>query len=125
MDTGDGRERESDEHPQTTAPAAGGLAAALHAARTKNGLTQEQLAARLGVSQTTVSFWERGLDLPRVEHIIALAVELPTIVQSLPERERELLKRLMRIERQVFHGRCACAGCTCQPGSRGGPPADP
>jgi hypothetical protein len=77
---------------------------------------------RLGVSQTTVSFWERGVDLPRVEHIITLAVELPTIVESLPERERDLLKRLLRIEREVFHGRCACAGCACQAEGASHPP---
>jgi len=36
-------------------------------ARRHAGLTQAQLAARLGTRQSAVSNWERGLDVPRVD----------------------------------------------------------
>ena len=82
-------------------------------------MTQEELAARVGVSQGTVSFWERGLETPTVEHLILLALELPAILEDFGEREREMLRRLVRLERELFAGRCACAGCSCGPQTSG------
>jgi transcriptional regulator with XRE-family HTH domain len=95
---------------------------AIRRARTQRGLTQEELAARIGVSQGTISFWESGSETPRVEHLVALTLDLPEIVDSFTGRERELLQRLLRVERELFAGRCACKGCTCEP-TRFAPPA--
>ncbi len=95
----------------------GSLSQAIRAARTQRSLTQGELAARLGVSQGTISFWESGNETPRVEHLIALALELPEIINGFGGRERELLQRAVRIERDLFAGRCACKGCACQPAS--------
>ena len=92
------------------------IALALRAARAKSGLTQSELAARLGVSQSAVSFWESGAETPSIDRLVALAAELPDVVEGLDERERELLRRLLRLERQLFDGRCACPGCSCQSG---------
>jgi transcriptional regulator with XRE-family HTH domain len=89
------------------------LAHAIRAARTIEGLTQGELAARIGVSQSAVSFWENGAETPKIEHLILLALELPAIVESFDGRERDLLERVLRLERTLFTGRCACAGCTC------------
>jgi transcriptional regulator with XRE-family HTH domain len=36
-------------------------------ARRLAGLTQSELASRLGTTQSVVSRWERGLDVPRVD----------------------------------------------------------
>ncbi len=91
------------------------LSRTIRAARLERRLTQKELAARLGVSQGTVSFWESGLETPTVEHLILLALELPAIVENFHGRERELLQRVVRLERKLFAGRCACAGCSCQP----------
>ncbi len=91
------------------------LPRAIRTARTKRELTQGELAARIGVSQGTISFWESGTETPRVEHLIALTLELPEIIDSFAGRERELLQRVLRIERELFAGRCACKGCTCEP----------
>jgi len=91
------------------------LSGAIRTARTQRELTQGELAARIGVSQGTISFWESGSETPRVEHLVALTLELPEIVDSFTGRERELLQRLLRIERELFAGRCACKGCTCEP----------
>lgn len=86
---------------------------AIRLARSERGLTQGELATRLGVSQSTISFWENGAEAPTVEHLIILALELPQIVDSFEGRERDLLQRVLRLERNLFAGRCACAGCSC------------
>lgn len=91
------------------------LSEVIRTARLERQLTQEQLAAWVGVSQGTISFWERGIEIPTVEHLILLALELPAIVEDFDGRERELLQRVVRLERELFAGRCACAGCSCQP----------
>ncbi|MCQ4949559.1 helix-turn-helix domain-containing protein [Bittarella massiliensis (ex Durand et al. 2017)] len=49
------------------------LADQLTALRRDAGLSQEELAARLGVSRPAVSRWERGAALPGVENLTALA----------------------------------------------------
>lgn len=89
------------------------LAQAIREARSAQGLTQGELAARIGVSQGAVSFWENGAETPKIEHVIALALELPEILGSFEGRERQLLARVLRLERGLFTGRCACAGCAC------------
>jgi transcriptional regulator with XRE-family HTH domain len=86
---------------------------AIRAARNERGLTQGELAARVGVSQGTISFWENGTETPTVEHLIVLALELPEIIDSFDGRERDLLRRVLRLEREIFRGRCACVGCQC------------
>ncbi len=91
------------------------LSLAIRNARRERRLTQEELAALVGVSQGTISFWERGLETPTVEHLILLALELPPIVESFGGHEQELLRRVVRLERELFAGRCACAGCSCRP----------
>lgn len=90
------------------------LAPSIRAARLERQLTQEELAAKIGVTQGTISFWERGSEAPTVEHLILLALELPALIESFDGRERELLQRVLRLERELFAGRCACAGCSCQ-----------
>lgn len=41
--------------------------------RKKNGLTQEQLAEKIGVSRQTVANWEKGENTPDISKCIALA----------------------------------------------------
>lgn len=72
------------------------------------------MAERLEVSQTTVSFWESGTESPRIHNLIALAAELPGILDSLGPRELELLRKAVQLERRLFMGRCGCPGCSCQ-----------
>ena len=90
------------------------LPLAIRAARKERGLTQGELAARLGVNQSTISFWENGTESPTVEHVIVLALELPQVIESFEGRERDLLQRVIRLERGLFAGHCACVGCSCE-----------
>ena len=53
--------------------------------REKSGITQQQLAAILGVSQSTVAMWETNNSLPRTE-------KLPEIAKALGCTIDELLK---------------------------------
>ena len=51
--------------------------------RKQNGLTQEQIAEKLGVSRQTIAKWERGECLPDLENVIALADIYEVTVDSL------------------------------------------
>jgi transcriptional regulator with XRE-family HTH domain len=88
------------------------LPQAIRAARLAHGLTQEACAARVGVSQGTMSFWENGTETPTIEHLIILALELPEITESFAGRERGFLQQVLRLEHGLFAGHCARPGCT-------------
>ena len=49
------------------------IAAALATARKNAGFTQTEAARRLGVDQSSVSFWESGKKLPRASTLVKLA----------------------------------------------------
>ncbi len=84
---------------------------ALRRARRDEGWKQETLATNLGVTQATVSYWERGVQYPNFEHLARLAAQIPRILNFIHEEELVLLRRLMRAEREAFAGGCACHGC--------------
>lgn len=65
--------------------------ALIRSLRMERGLTQRELAARLGVSDKAVSKWERGLGCPDVSLLTAISQELGVGLDSmlgggLPER---------------------------------------
>lgn len=41
--------------------------------RTESGLSQQQLAKLVGVSQKAIDFWEKGINEPKASYIIALS----------------------------------------------------
>lgn len=47
------------------------------------GITQRELAARLGIHSNTISEWERGLTCPAAEPLLRLAKILCTLAESL------------------------------------------
>ena len=51
--------------------------------RKSKGISQEELAIKLGVVRQTVSKWEKGLSVPDSEMLIRLAEELDTTVNVL------------------------------------------
>lgn len=89
-------------------------------AREANGLTQEQLAERIGLSSTHVSVIERGVKAPRLETFIAItnalhvtsdallldvldhslqitANELSEQIKKLPTKEQRKILRAVRV----------------------------
>jgi transcriptional regulator with XRE-family HTH domain len=89
------------------------LPKAIYGARQRREWTQAELAERLGVSQGTISFWERGVETPSLEHQVRLVTILPEILDGLAEQETGLLARLYHLERVVSSGKCLCHGCGC------------
>jgi WD40 repeat protein/transcriptional regulator with XRE-family HTH domain len=68
--------------------------------RTTLGLTQGDLAERLGISMRTVSGWEAGSNYPKAEHLkafIALCMQRKAFP---PEREEEQIRALWRAAHQ-------------------------
>lgn len=55
----------------------------IKALRKAAGMTQEQLAERLGVGRTTVTMWETSDTLPQTRMLIALADALGCTVEDL------------------------------------------
>ena len=56
--------------------------------RREQGLTQEQLAQRLGVSQRTVSRWETGRNMPDISMLTALCAQLDITVAEMLAGQR-------------------------------------
>lgn len=56
-------------------------------ARKKAGLTQKELAEKLGVDQSAVSFWETGKRAPRGGRLLRLADVLNCTIDELFGRE--------------------------------------
>lgn len=52
------------------------LSERIRAWRESNGLSQSQLARRIGVQPSTVSYWESGTNLPSAKHLEMLAAAL-------------------------------------------------
>ena len=55
--------------------------------REKKGITQQELAAVLGVVQSTVAMWESNKSLPRVDTLKAIAKALGCTIDELLETE--------------------------------------
>ena len=51
--------------------------------RIKHGLTQEQLAEKIGVSRQSVSKWEQGISDPSTSNLFALAKLFGVSVEEL------------------------------------------
>ncbi len=49
------------------------LSEKIYTLRRRNGLSQEQLAEKLGVSRQAVSKWEGGLSTPELDKLMALS----------------------------------------------------
>ncbi len=52
------------------------LADAIRQARKQTGLSQDELAAQLGIRQSSISQWERGTTLPSTRHLLGLLAAL-------------------------------------------------
>lgn len=51
--------------------------------RLERGLTQEALAEKLGVNRVSISYWERGLALPKGSRLLDVSTALGVSVDKL------------------------------------------
>lgn len=63
------------------------IATTLATARIKAGITQTEAARRLGINQSTVSYWETGKKMPRASKLARLADLYGCTVDALYGRE--------------------------------------
>ena len=89
------------------------LPGAIRRARVARHWSQMTLADQLSVSQSTISFWERGVETPSLEHLVELARVMPEIFEQLARQEADILARLYQLERIVRGGQCLCQECGC------------
>lgn len=85
----------------------------IHQARKERGWTQVELAHQLKVSQGTISFWERGVEKPSLEHLVDLVKLMPEMFEQIARQQDDLLARLYQLERAIYGGKCSCQGCSC------------
>ncbi|MBI5033725.1 MAG: helix-turn-helix transcriptional regulator [Chloroflexi bacterium] len=92
------------------------LGNAIRHARRQVDWSQKELARQMGVSQTTISFWERDVEMPRLEHVVKLLLYFPQLIDTLRISDQELMQQLHQLERTLTNatGKCACENCTCQ-----------
>ena len=92
------------------------LGSSFYNARKKSGLSQEEVAGRLGVSRQTISKWEQGLSVPDADMLISLseAFETPvstllgeTIVETKPDELRAVSEKLEVINLQLARRKAA------------------
>ncbi|MEA4897335.1 MAG: helix-turn-helix transcriptional regulator [Eubacteriales bacterium] len=90
------------------------IANRLAALRKQSGLSQEQLADRLGISRQAISKWERAESSPDTDNLIALAklyqVSLDELLKMDPEAEDDAL--FARLARQADNAPAAEQGAS-------------
>ncbi|TCS77271.1 helix-turn-helix transcriptional regulator [Pectinatus cerevisiiphilus] len=59
--------------------------------RLRLGLTQKQLADKIGVDRTTVGKWELGISIPRIEKLLILAKTLDCSIEDIYSCQKERL----------------------------------
>ena len=83
--------------PLDTHSAATWVGNSIKTARNQRGMTQSDLARRVGVTPTTISFWEAGKRSPGLDDLLSVAEALDHDVREfLPERRRQPARAVLR-----------------------------
>ena len=59
----------------------------IKAYRKRHGLSQEELARRLGIDRSSVAKWESGCNTPKLAHLLALAKIFHCSIDELIDRK--------------------------------------
>lgn len=59
----------------------------IKSARKNSGLSQEELAKKIDVTHASISFWERGVNIPNVRDLWKMADELGMSIDELVGRD--------------------------------------
>ena len=80
--------------------------------RKEKGITQEQLAEKLGVSGRTISRWETGKNMPDISLLVEIAeffdVSIPEIIKG--ERKSENMKNETKEVAETMSDYAKCQG---------------
>ncbi|MFR6561538.1 MAG: helix-turn-helix domain-containing protein [Eubacterium ventriosum] len=76
--------------------------------RKQIGLTQEELAAHIGVTPQAVSRWENGTGMPNISMVVPLAKTLNVSTDYLFGLEKNEITRKICTQWRLFHGRNLC-----------------
>ena len=68
------------------------IASSIKQARKESGLSQIELAKRVGVTHAAISFWENGVIIPNVKDCWILASELGISIDELVGKTEDYLK---------------------------------
>lgn len=71
--------------------------------RKKQGLTQKELAEKLGVSYTVISQYERGIRYPKLETIKKIVDALNIPIKDIIDDDMLEIEKELSDERKVFH----------------------
>lgn len=86
------------------------LSEKIYTLRRKNGLSQEQLAEKIGVSRQSISKWESGTSTPEVEKLVALSecfhVSLDELVKDVAAPETSQAVQEIPAVKKVGVGLC-------------------
>lgn len=92
--------------------------------REQTGLTQSDLAKKLGITRSSVNAWELGISVPSTQYIVELAriFKVSTdhllcvdhtaaiSVAGLSEKDVQLVHSLISHLREKNHKKCSCIG---------------
>lgn len=61
--------------------------------RTSKNLTQKDFATKIGVSQSSINYWEKGQRIPSIEAAARIANYFSVTIDSLLDKENRLIKQ--------------------------------
>lgn len=79
--------------------------------REQNGLTQSDLARKVGLTRSSINGWEMGLSTPSTANVVELAKIFHTTTDfllGLTEQEAIVLSGLSASEKKVLYGMVEC-----------------
>ncbi|MCH5204033.1 MAG: helix-turn-helix transcriptional regulator [Oscillospiraceae bacterium] len=79
--------------------------------RNKFGITQADLARRLGISRSAVNSWEMGLSIPQLKHVIEMARIFNTTVDGMLNTSEQVVVNITELsekEQQVIFNMVDC-----------------
>lgn len=101
------------------------LVALLRDLRLERGLSQRELAVRAGVSEKSISYWERGLKDPRLANLVACLAVVGARLAVEPLRAPLASHIHVRGSRHQNHRDAACTAATAPSMGVLAPPVTP